>query len=120
MTLFEAWEKAKPYFEKAIEEVKGTHSIDDVCLMVGNGQMKLWVWDKSAALTEFVNFPRMKVMSCFLVGGDLEELRAKEVEHLIPFAKANGCSRIMGAGRPGWERVRSDWTRGGVYMHKDI
>lgn len=120
MNIFEAWGRARPYLEKALIEVKGTHSMDDVCLMVGSGHFKLWLWEKSAALTEFVTFPQMKTLNCFIVGGDLEELRQMEIEQLIPYAKANNCSRITGAGRPGWARVQSDWTKGGVYMHKDI
>ncbi len=120
MNLFEAWAKAKPLLEKALVEVKGTHTIDDVALMVGKGHFTLWLWDKSAALTEFVTVPRMKMLNLFIVGGDLEELREKETAELIPYAKANGCARLTGAGRPGWARVQSDWERGGVYMHKDI
>lgn len=118
--LFEDWAKAKDWLAKAIEETKGTHTIDDVCLMVGGGHFKLWVGDKCAALTEFTRVPRMKMLNVFAVGGDLEELRVMEIEQLIPYAKENGCDRITGAGRKGWARVRSDWTDGGVYMHKDI
>jgi hypothetical protein len=120
MNIFEAWKKAKAYLEPALVETKGTHEIDDVCLMVGSGHFTLWVGEKCAALTEFCQTPRIKSLNCFAVGGDLEELRRMEVEKLIPFAKEHGCSRITGAGRKGWARVRSDWADGGVYMHKDI
>jgi hypothetical protein len=120
LSVFAAWDKAKPLLEEALVETKGTHTIDDVCLMVGAGHFKLWCGEKSAAVTEFIQMPRMKILSVFICGGELEELRKMETEKLIPFAKENGCTRIIGAGRAGWSRVPSDWTRGGVYMHKDI
>lgn len=117
---FTAWEKAKPLLEPALAETKGTHTIDDVCLLVGSGHFRLWTGEKSACLTEFVQMPRVKTLNIFICGGDLEELRTILDENLIPFAKQSGCTRITGAGRPGWSRVPSDWVKGGVYMHKDI
>lgn len=120
MNLFDAWAKAKPILEPAIVETKGTHSVDDVCLMVGLGHFTLWVWEKSALLTEFVQYPRMKVLNCFAGGGDFEELVAKRDAELVPFAQKNGCSRIVGAGRKGWEKKLPGYQFGGIYMHKDI
>lgn len=119
MSPFQQWEFAKPLLVPAIEETKGTHTIDDVCLMVGSGHFKLWTGEHSACVTEFVQMPRMKLLSVFAAGGDLDELRNMEND-IIAFAKQSGCKRILGAGRPGWSRVPSDWVRGGVYMHKDI
>lgn len=120
MNPFVAWEKAKPFLEPAVLETKGTHTIDDVCMMVGAGKFQVWNGANCAALTEFIIMPRMKILSIFAVGGDLVELRTMLDEKLIPYARENGCKRINGAGREGWSRVPSDWTRGGVYMHKDI
>ena len=102
MSVFTDWDTAKPLLEPAIVETKGTHTIDDVCLMIGAGHFKLWVGKNAAAVTEFIQMPRMKVLSMFAIGGDLEELRAMVTEKLIPFAKQNGCVRVLGAGREGW------------------
>lgn len=118
--IYEAWEFAKPLLEPALSETKGTHTIDDVCLMVGSGHFTLWISDNAALLTELTKTPRINAVNCFICGGDLEELRRMEIEKIIPYAKQNGCTRITGAGRLGWSRIRSDWTRGGVYMHKDL
>lgn len=120
MNLFATWEKAKPFLEDAILETKGTHTMDDVCLMVGAGHFTLWLTEKSALLTEFVQFPRMKTLNCFAGGGDLKDLIELREEKLIPFAKKNGCARITGAGRKGWTKTLPGFEFGGVYMHKDI
>ena len=120
MNIFEAWQKARPILEPALEEAKGTHTIDDVCLMVGKGHFTLWVGEKSAMLTEFVTFPRMKALNVFIGGGDLSELRKMEDEQLGPFAKQQGCSRITGAGRKGWTKTLPGYTFAGIYMHKDL
>ena len=120
MNLFAAWAFAKPILEAALVETHGTHTIDDVGLMIGSGQFALWTGEKSAALTEFVVFPRMKVVNIFACGGDLIELRDILENKIVPFAKNAGCSRITGAGRRGWARTPSDWEHGGVYMYKDL
>jgi len=120
MTLFEMWARARPFIEPAIPELKGTHTIDDVTLMLGAGMLRLWLWPRSALLTEITLTPRVKALNCFLGGGDLDELRRMEAEQLVPFAKANGCNRITGGGRKGWKRVLPGYECGGIYMHKDI
>lgn len=117
--IFEEWSRLRPLLLPSIKETQGTHTEDDVLVMLLGGKCKLWAWEKSAAITEFVSYPQMKVLNVWLVGGDLEELRAKEAE-LIQFAKDNSCKRITGGGRFGWSRVRSDWNKGGVFMYKDI
>ena len=117
---FFAWQYAKPMLEQSVEMLHGTHTIDDICLMIGSGSLRLWVSPGACALTEFFQTPRIKVLNVFLVGGDLGVLRLMYDEQLEPFARQNGCARITGAGRPGWSRVPSNWVHGGVYMHKDL
>ncbi len=118
--VFEAWDRARELLLPAVAELKGTHTIDDICLMVGSGHFRVWMGERSVVLSEFFTTPRIKTLNLFLCGGDLTELRGMLDRDLIPFAKQNGCTRITGAGREGWSRAPSDWTRGGVYMHIDI
>jgi hypothetical protein len=121
MTVFETWSRAREHLLDAIEQTNGTHNEDDVLLMLLNGThgSKLWLFEKSALITEFINFPRLKALNVWLVGGDLDELRTVEPQ-LIEYAKQNQCIRISGGGRFGWSRVRSDWKKAGVYMYKDL
>jgi hypothetical protein len=104
----------------AIAETNGTHTEDDVLVMLLAGKAKLWMGEKTAAITEFVTYPQMRVLNVWLAGGDLEELRKMEAEQFIPFAREQGCKRITCGGRPGLSRVKSDWSRGGVFMYKDL
>lgn len=120
MSIFDAWAKAKPFIELSIPELHGTHTIDDIALMVGAGHLRIWNGEKSAVLTEITRTPRIKALNCFIGGGDLEELLKIRDEKLVPFAKENDCTRITGAGRKGWSRALPGYEYGGIYMHKDI
>ena len=119
-TVFKQWDRARALLIPAVPELKGTHTIDDICLMVGAGHFRVWMGEQSVVLSEFTQTPRIKALNLFLCGGDLSELRGMLDAQIVPYARANGCTRITGAGRAGWSRVPSDWTRGGVYMHIDI
>lgn len=119
-SIFDLWAKAKPHIERAVAELHGTHTIDDIALMVGSGHLRVWVGEKSAVLTEITYTPRIKALNCFIGAGDLDELVKIRDEILTPFAKENGCVRITGAGRKGWTRALPGFEYGGIYMHKDI
>lgn len=119
MSLFDQWAKAKPFIESALEYGKGTHTIDDVTLMVGAGLFKLWLGKEFAALTEFQAFPRVKCLHVFAAGGDLTELRGME-DDLIKFAKDNRCKRITLTGRDGWLRALPGAEKMATAMYRDI
>lgn len=119
MNAFDDWAKAKKYIEAALEHSKGTHTIDDVCLMVGAGVLKLWALEKSAMLTEFLNFPRMKVLNVFIAGGDLDELLKLEQDLMI-YAKDNGCAQIREMGRKGWAKVLPGVHQLGTALYREV
>ena len=88
--------------------------------MLLTSRAKLWITPGgSAAITEVVEFPLLKALNIFLVGGDLRELRDLEPK-LINYAISIGCKRITGGGRDGWSGTESDWKKAGVLMYKDI
>lgn len=105
---------------EAIEYTYGTHTEDDVVAMILGGKLTLWKTDKAACVTEFSQYPQMKILNVFIGGGDLEELIRIRDDLLVPFAEAHGCKRITGVGRPGWSRVLPGYTNGGISMYKDI
>lgn len=116
------WVRVRDWLNPSIEKTFGTHTEEDVFLMCATGQngSRLWVFENSCAITEFQQFPQMKVCNLFLVGGDLEELLSKEPE-ISKFAKENGCSRLTGAGRNGWKRTHPDgWNFSCTALYKDI
>jgi hypothetical protein len=120
VNVFDGCAKAKPINERAIPQLQGTHTIEDIALMVGSGALHLWVGDKSAVLTEFIQFPRMKIINCFIGAGEFDEVMRLVEAKIIPFARQNGCSRLQGGGRDGWRRKLDGYSYGGIYMHKDI
>lgn len=82
-----------------------THSIEDVERMVETGEAQLWQGQKSAAVTEIIQFPRIKVLHLWLCGGDLREITEDMLPKAERFARAEGCQRLTTAGRIGWDRV---------------
>ena len=113
------WQKCRDILLPAIERTNGTHTEDDVLAGLIKGELKLWRGERSAVVTEFVLYPRLKALGFFLIGGDLEELLNDLEPKICAYALKNGCSRVQGGGRKGWERVL-DYKFDGVFMHKDL
>ena len=63
----------------------------------------IWPGKNSVMITEFVEYPRVKVMNLLFCGGDYKELEAM-LPSFEQFAKHFGCKRIYGGGRKGWLR----------------
>lgn len=114
------WLTIRDMLIPSIEKANGTHTEEDVFFMCAAGQLKLWRFEKSCAVTQFEIYPRKKVLSLFLVAGDLDELISKEPQ-MVQYAKENGCNRISGAGRKGWERTHPNgWEYNCTALYKDI
>lgn len=114
------WAKCREALLPAIEMTGGTHTEDDVLTALIQGRMLLWRNGKSALVTEFSQFPRMKVINVFLAGGELEDIMPlqKDIEN---FGRKNGCQKAtMLAARDGWLRTIEGGTKAGIYMTKDL
>ena len=105
----------------ALPYTNGTHTLDDVCLAVLSGKLKLWTAPKSVIISEFVNYPRKKYLHYFLIAGDMEEIIAMQSK-IIEFAHRNHCDAISGLGRPGWEKItkRLGWQTHERYCILDL
>lgn len=119
--IFETWIRCRAWLLPAIELTNGTHNEDDVLRELMSGKLLLWSGQKSAIVTEFVEYDtkKMKSLNWFLVGGDMDELLTMKPK-IEEWAKAQGCKRVTCAGRKGWERVLSDYRFGCVYLYKDL
>lgn len=95
--------RCEPWIQAALEYDGDTHSLEDVLLLVANGECQFWPGERSAIITEVVRHPRKAVCHFWLAGGDLDELEgmASAVEG---WAREQGCTRITLAGRKGWTR----------------
>jgi len=118
-------EEARPILEPALAYAGGTHTYDDVCEMIEQGQLQFWPHPsgRSAIVTEILKAPRKKLLSFFLAGGRMEDLRTMHGP-LVEWGKQQGCSEAILTGRAGWTRSflagAEGWTTGLVVMSKDL
>jgi len=99
------WLHCGRWINEALDHSGNTHSLADVARLVAADEARLWVGKHSALVTEINNFPRARVLSLWLAGGDLNEL----TNDLRPAAEAwgfaQGCTRSAILGRDGWVRA---------------
>ena len=98
------WERCSPWIEGALRHSHGTHELTDVLEDIAANRATLWIWERSALVTQISRFPRLTVCTFWLAGGDMRELMSKE-PGVCAWAKRNGCNRIALHGRKGWTRV---------------
>jgi hypothetical protein len=100
-----AWRRCLPYVEAALARAGGTHEIEDVERLIGEGWAHFWPGRRCAVVTELYRYPRLTACNLWLMGGELKELLALR-PHIEDWARAQGCTRILGGGpRRGWARV---------------
>lgn len=102
--LMDQWLVARDWLLPAIDLCHGTQDENTVFVQLLAKTYKLWLFQRSAIVTEFQCFPTgLKLMHWFLVGGDKDEIKSME-SPMIEFARANGCGGVSNAGREGWKR----------------
>lgn len=99
------WERCKPWIKSALEHDGGFYRIEDIEAEIAAGNATFWPGKRSAVVTQFWNFPTAKVCNHWLAGGDMSELIHDLQPVIDDWARAQGCSQMAIAGRPGWERV---------------
>jgi hypothetical protein len=105
-----------PWLEAAAAETGGTHTAQDVLDACARGACALWVGRDCFAVTEFLTYPRLRVLNVFLAGGARGAAMAEHT-NLQPgieaYARAGGASRITFMGRlSAAARRRNGWTAG--------
>tara|TARA_S200002703_G_scaffold14708_1_gene12611 strand:- start:160 stop:555 length:396 start_codon:yes stop_codon:yes gene_type:complete len=96
------WDRCKPWIEEALK-YQDSYTIDHVEDKISKGLFHLWPGKKSALVTEFVIFPKHKVLNLLFCGGDYNEL-TEMLPSIEVFARAAECKRLYGGGRKGWAR----------------
>jgi len=91
----------------ALKTSGGTHTFDDVAMMILRGQLLYWHLENSCIVGEVVTYPQRKALHFFLAAGDLNEITAMQPQ-MIETAKSLGCSSLSIAGRPGWKKPLGD------------
>lgn len=97
-------DRLRPQIEAALEYANGTHTYDDVCVMVMQGRLRFWPMKQSFIMTEIITYPRKKLLHGFLAGGSLDEIITMQNE-LVKAAKEADCYAIALSGRRGWVKA---------------
>lgn len=100
-------ERFRSILVEVMEHNGGTHTFDDLTIMVLQGRLRLWSTPNSIALTEIVEYPRQKHYHVFAAGGDLTEM-LDTIPQLEQAARDAGCCKLTLSGRRGWAKV--GWT----------
>ena len=94
----QAWARCRPYLQAALEHAGGTHGIDDVARLVGQGRAQFWPGARCAVVTEFYHYPKLRACNFWLLGGDLAEL-LDMLPAIEAWARGQGCRRMLGGGQ---------------------
>ena len=114
------WASVREIMLPSIERTHGTHDEDTVVAMLMVGKAKLWVFEHSACITEVIEYPLLKALNLWLIGGKLEEVLAHEPV-MAAFGAGIGCRRLTAGGRDGWDAVKpSGWNKTAVLFYKEI
>ena len=67
MSIFDTLVENREYIENALEYAEGTHTFDDIALGVLSGRYILWPGERSAIVTEIINYPQIKDLHFFFM-----------------------------------------------------
>lgn len=117
----EALHALAPQVMHALERAGHTHSLQDVANMITRGAAQLFGDERGACITEFVSYPRRKVLNIWLAIGELDACLALQPE-MEKFALANGATALSATGRKGWERTleKHGWHTIGLVLAKEL
>ena len=113
------WARCSKYIEDALEYAGGSHTLQDVMLAVAEGKAQFFPLDKSAIVTEIVDYPQKAMCRIWLAGGDLDELIDAEVA-IAAWAKTQGCDGMEIIGRRGWSRKLESYRESAVVLMRDF
>ena len=100
----------------------GRFEASDVLALLLAGKARLWIsWDadekrvEAAIITEIIEYPRLRELRIWLVGGRDRKAWFDEAETMIAqFARESSCTVMASGGRRGWLRViGSEWRETG-------
>lgn len=113
----------KPRFERALARAGHTHDWLDVVPRLLDGRAQYWGSEdgRGAIVTELLVYPKLKAVSYWLAAGELQSCLAL-VPTIEDWARAEGCTRALGQGRPGFARLLgpSGVTVAGYSFRKEL
>jgi len=126
----ELWDVVYPILDRCHSYSNGELETQDYLQMILNGDMQLWIAADTkhpsqegifaAMLTEFVMYPRKKVMRIVAIAGEGMDRWMKYFPALESAALEVGCTGLEVFGRKGWLRILKDWKCSYHVLTKDI
>lgn len=98
------WARCRPWLEAALEYDGGFHGLADVRAAVEAGEAHFWPGVRSAVVTQFWDFPRLKAIHYWLAGGELDEIVEQMQPTINAWGRAHGCEKSIICGRLGWKK----------------
>jgi len=121
----DVWEEVYPIIDRCQRYANGELYTQDYLEMILDGNIQLWIAsDKekifAAMLTEFIAYPRKKVLRIIAIAGNRMESWMEFFPALEAAALNVGCTGLEAQGRKGWLRVLKDWECSYHVLTKDI
>jgi hypothetical protein len=113
------WERCAQYIEAALGYAHDSHSLADVRQSVDEGTAQFFPFEKSAIVTEIVDYPNRSVCRIWLAGGDMDELLEGE-KIVSDWAKSLGCHGMEIIGRKGWQKVLKEYEPTSIVLVKEL
>ncbi len=108
------WPKVEPFLVSALKRWLPVYFSVDLLEMVKNDKLQLWIITNNeeeklygAGLTQILIYPRMKMLSIFMLGGkEMKKWKESWSDAMEYFAHSEGCECIQAIGRRGWTSFR--------------
>ena len=106
---------------KALARAGHTHSVQDVADMIARDAVQFFGNERGACITEVINYPRRRVLNCWLTFGELEACLALQPA-MEAYARECGCNALVATGREGWLPAleKQNWRRFGFVMAREL
>jgi len=111
-------EHLKDQVQKALDYDKA-FDFSDINKLVEKGKLKIFQNKDGVLITHLVPYPKKKILSILLGAGTLDKVLSL-VPKVEDYAKENGCTELIFAGRKGWEKVLPDWKFKNIMMKKSL
>ena len=121
------WPIVSGWVADACSATASCWTADDIRRDIERGAMQLWaVWGDTAPIgalvTEVYDTVRGKTCAIPIVGGDGILDRLDAITLIEMWARQEGCVRMRGEGRSGWERSLAPygWRKSTTVVEKDL
>lgn len=112
--------RCRPWIEAALKrDVIATHDAEDVWELIKAGHAQLWPTPNSVVVTKIDAYPKARVLTFWVAGGKLKEIRFTEAQ-VYAWARVAGCTFAAIAGRRGWARALKGYKETGSIVVRKL